>query len=292
LVFDFNARASSFPSLPIERLVPFLMLVVIVAFVQNMYDILTCMIPAMVFYQLRQIFELHILSKEQLDAREKFMCFMAVAMFTISLAMIAEPGALTRHLILNDWSTKRSFFTTLWFACIIDLNISFLTELVNWTMLIAIKKKHKQRYWRNLFAVISNVGVLYRFLATLPIWFSWFLHVDSVPVFFRLCITWCYTLYKLQIITGLIKQAKDSIQRFREKDRCYDKCSSTDTCPICFELTNDPVALTCQHIFCRLCIDMWLERNSSCPMCRHQIPFFGSKFPNYGLLLNGGCMAI
>ena len=39
-------------------------------------------------------------------------------------------------------------------------------------------------------------------------------------------------------------------------------------CVICFQLPNNPVALKCNHCFCRQCVSRWLKENNTCPICR------------------------
>ncbi|XP_064468726.1 uncharacterized protein LOC135383021 [Ornithodoros turicata] len=41
-------------------------------------------------------------------------------------------------------------------------------------------------------------------------------------------------------------------------------------CTICRGVFRHPVELPCRHVFCRSCISQWLERQSSCPNCRHE----------------------
>ena len=48
------------------------------------------------------------------------------------------------------------------------------------------------------------------------------------------------------------------------------------TCPICLSEFNDPVIIDCHHSFCRSCLDMHIQSNStlnktfSCPVCKHK----------------------
>ncbi|CAF1278748.1 unnamed protein product [Adineta steineri] len=39
-------------------------------------------------------------------------------------------------------------------------------------------------------------------------------------------------------------------------------------CVICLQPLQTPVSLRCRHIFCLICIQNWIERQRSCPICR------------------------
>jgi len=40
-------------------------------------------------------------------------------------------------------------------------------------------------------------------------------------------------------------------------------------CSICWENKSNMVQTNCNHIFCKNCIDSWLEEKNNCPVCRH-----------------------
>lgn len=43
-------------------------------------------------------------------------------------------------------------------------------------------------------------------------------------------------------------------------------------CPICLGILNKPIKSTdCPHIFCEICLLMWLQKKSTCPLCRKKI---------------------
>uniref|UniRef100_A0A915C097 RING-type E3 ubiquitin transferase n=1 Tax=Parascaris univalens TaxID=6257 RepID=A0A915C097_PARUN len=42
-------------------------------------------------------------------------------------------------------------------------------------------------------------------------------------------------------------------------------------CNICYFEAKEPVVLICGHFFCWQCIDTWLERKSTCPVCNGDI---------------------
>jgi SNF2 family DNA or RNA helicase len=39
-------------------------------------------------------------------------------------------------------------------------------------------------------------------------------------------------------------------------------------CSICWDEMDDAHTTTCGHLFCKECIEDWLDRNQTCPMCR------------------------
>lgn len=53
-------------------------------------------------------------------------------------------------------------------------------------------------------------------------------------------------------------------------------------CPICFDIPNHPIKLTCDHYFCESCLLEWLEKdqNKTCPVCRQVIQSQASSYQN------------
>jgi hypothetical protein len=43
------------------------------------------------------------------------------------------------------------------------------------------------------------------------------------------------------------------------------------TCSICNEILKSPLVSHCQHRFCSVCITQWLNKKSSCPICRNYL---------------------
>jgi len=39
-------------------------------------------------------------------------------------------------------------------------------------------------------------------------------------------------------------------------------------CSICRDIIEDPIASQCEHVFCKICINEWLQTQSSCPVDR------------------------
>lgn len=44
-----------------------------------------------------------------------------------------------------------------------------------------------------------------------------------------------------------------------------------EECSICRIDLFEPVSTVCRHVFCKACVTRWLERNSTCLVCRHPV---------------------
>ncbi|XP_071763039.2 E3 ubiquitin-protein ligase TRIM39-like [Centroberyx gerrardi] len=43
------------------------------------------------------------------------------------------------------------------------------------------------------------------------------------------------------------------------------------SCPVCYDVFEDPVLLSCSHSFCKLCLQKWwTEKQGECPICRRR----------------------
>jgi len=54
-----------------------------------------------------------------------------------------------------------------------------------------------------------------------------------------------------------------------------DDNANKGQCPVCikdFEKGNTAKVMPCKHVFHRECIEPWLEKTNSCPLCRHELP--------------------
>jgi SNF2 family DNA or RNA helicase len=78
--------------------------------------------------------------------------------------------------------------------------------------------------------------------------------------------------------TSRLRLIDTDIGRLEQKKRELEERIQTMTenaCPICYELPDTPVILTCTHTFCGGCIMKWIgashNQQSACPTCRNPI---------------------
>jgi protein-L-isoaspartate(D-aspartate) O-methyltransferase len=57
-----------------------------------------------------------------------------------------------------------------------------------------------------------------------------------------------------------------------DSDRFNGDIDDEFKCAICCDVIEDPVqVVSCEHVFCRLCIKQWIEREASCPVDRNTV---------------------
>lgn len=102
----------------------------------------------------------------------------------------------------------------------------------------------------------------------------------------------------LSRVSWLVLSLKNLIQRddYATAASAEDVAECGGLCPVCHESLSDlaaastvstaappPVRLRgCNHIFCRDCLEQWLLRQSSCPLCRAAVGRASSQVRSFG----------
>ena len=56
-----------------------------------------------------------------------------------------------------------------------------------------------------------------------------------------------------------------------DEDRFTGEVDDDFRCSICRDIIEDPIASQCEHVFCKVCIVEWLQRELSCPVDREPL---------------------
>lgn len=118
---------------------------------------------------------------------------------------------------------------------------------------------------------------IYRILLPIPLWVSYFMHIDGAPRALTYIFPSLYLLPKLGAIALLLATAFKLTQRMYSGDlgfgiRVPVPTNGDTLCSICHDTLQGPVQLTCKHLFCEQCISQWLAKEKTCPMCRATLP--------------------
>ena len=56
-------------------------------------------------------------------------------------------------------------------------------------------------------------------------------------------------------------------------------------CPICLSNINDTVSTECNHVYCKKCLNEWLETGKTyCPLCRADIKIYSDNINSYKII--------
>lgn len=75
---------------------------------------------------------------------------------------------------------------------------------------------------------------------------------------------------------NLLKQCqiKEKLEEYSCLKEEEESSSPTNQCCICFDNSKEPVATLCGHLFCKSCINQWIDMNpttQTCPVCHTHI---------------------
>ena len=173
----------------------------------------------------------------------------------------------------------------IWFFVFNDVILKFIADL---TMIgVFLMPSNMIIYQkRRVYCYVLNVTfLLYRLLAPLQQWLMYLLYskgdgTDSIPI----KVLKIVFLAGAYIQTYMVLSRDLSLSSFKVacvklmQSSRYGKTPSEDqikvsggNCSICQDTYHDPAMLHCKHIFCGDCVAKWLEKNTTCPMCRAKV---------------------
>eukprot|EP00730_Choanoeca_flexa_P008277 TRINITY_DN12471_c0_g1_i3.p1 TRINITY_DN12471_c0_g1~~TRINITY_DN12471_c0_g1_i3.p1 ORF type:complete len:238 (+),score=46.46 TRINITY_DN12471_c0_g1_i3:386-1099(+) len=70
----------------------------------------------------------------------------------------------------------------------------------------------------------------------------------------------------------------DKLPKEEDLEQALRNIPATDfDCQLCFSMVHYPVALPCGHVFCKTCVERFLDHKPSCPVCRLPLPHYLAK---------------
>ncbi|KAK9119367.1 hypothetical protein Scep_017460 [Stephania cephalantha] len=88
------------------------------------------------------------------------------------------------------------------------------------------------------------------------------------------------TIERVMLETGeeyvLVPLSEEAIEKLERIEFRLDNDYGCSDCMICFEemeIGFEVIQMPCKHVFHGDCINLWLQRNHVCPLCRFKIEF-------------------
>ncbi|XP_017766281.1 PREDICTED: RING finger and transmembrane domain-containing protein 2 [Eufriesea mexicana] len=177
--------------------------------------------------------------------------------------------------IFSLYVQSLTIWELLWSVLIRDFILKLITILFKVFLTCLPSGFLTVRKRRKYFLLVEATSQLYRCIASIPPWLYYFLEAyQGSERIFGIILFLLYIVNKGIDLLPLIKFFLTAIQKLLSNmdlgvlPSRKQLAASSGICVICTCKYSNPIRLTCKHIFCETCILTWLNRRSSCPLCR------------------------
>ncbi|CAF1220080.1 unnamed protein product [Adineta steineri] len=182
---------------------------------------------------------------------------------------------------------KWDLWTLLWILystfCIVKMIVMILKSLLILYPIKTDKSKYCLTYRKrgSYFSLIEHLSQFYISVLTIRPWVHFIMEKNQENYLFATFLLIFYAIVKLYNIYKTLVQLRGSLKEAFQT-LPFPSASINELrenmCPICQSEYQDPIILTCKHVFCEECVSSWLDRNASCPLCRCKLPIGQANF--------------
>ena len=200
---------------------------------------------------------------------------------TVALTYIVFGESQLWHRLFFMTPTGSGEYLTIWAAIwtvvVNDIILSMVAMLMKCGVLVTcVSRGMLPGSRRQVLTLIESSMALYRLLAPIPVWYFYF-SSGSNTIVATICVG-VYLVIKLLTAAERAKHVVFMTKSFLKGDAIYGRFATQeevtacqDDCSICQGPHRAAIVLPCEHVFCEECVSEWLDREPTCPNCRHQV---------------------
>ena len=201
---------------------------------------------------------------------------LAVSSF-ILLFVVFPHQKLWASMILIPPTETLNVWHSLFRCALCDVSLRQFSIIIKATQMLIWKPKPGRMFRRqgHFLTFVEHTTMLYSLLIPVPIWYRYFQNAESFGQWFSSVSTGCYLTMKLSTMfervvhfLGALKVLLQPVDQYGSRASKEDVAEVGDCCSICQDTMTMPLKLRCRHIFCEECIGEWLDRDTTCPLCR------------------------
>ena len=171
-----------------------------------------------------------------------------------------------------------SFGSTLLAVCLSDTTLRLFgaayKSYILYSAPIDSNIEYKKRGCK--FAVIDTGMMICRVIFPVGLWSSYLIVSSGLPFILAIFASGTYFLLKVKEVLRHLARFLLVFDAYRKNKLSVGKSLGPEertesNCTICHEECKNPVQLECKHTFCEECINEWVEREPSCPICRARV---------------------
>ena len=170
-------------------------------------------------------------------------------------------------------------WAAMWAVAVNDIILSMIAMSLKCCILLVCAPRGTTNIGsrRQIFTMTESAMALYRTVAPIPVWYFYFSYARINTVISSLC-AGLYLAIKLTAAAERTKHVAFMAKGWVNGEAVYGRYATPeegtacrDDCSICQGPHRCAIVLPCDHIFCEECVSAWLDREPTCPNCRHQV---------------------
>lgn len=263
-----------------EATLPYLLIVLIIFVYHHLRAVFLFSTGTWILHRCNRLLKNQVAQRSEIQPRKVLISVVTLTLTGLLLAMFGLHGQLLAPLLLF-WSTSpdlKQFWPIMFTILLVDLHIRLLLATGKALAVVAAKvdSQGSLRRRTSLLSAMDYVVGGLRVMFPIPLWLR-YLFGAGLPWILAILLSIIYSMFKLANVYQSWVLACHAVRSWL-KGLSYGRYPTRDElesampdCPICQDRLRTPLRLTCGHIFCEDCVEEWLARESTCPMCRATI---------------------
>ncbi|PIC15146.1 hypothetical protein B9Z55_022236 [Caenorhabditis nigoni] len=266
----------------LKNVLPFLALFVAKLTYDHMYDIFQFGVLFVAFYLSNQINQRIMEGGFTNKFFQIIYCFassMITAVYLRSYSLVdfdfSNTFGLNVLYFMSGEYKELTMSSTFYGVIMTDTSFKLITLIPKSLILVIPDAYTSSSFKRKLLQTVEYCSQMYRCALPFGPWLRYFLFVTPGSGF--MINIFCFVYFSLKI--GEVYRYSLSVKK---SVRCLLTVSSFGTvvkvheleeqqCTVCHEGLTYPIRLECSHVFCKSCIETWLDQKITCPMCRAEV---------------------
>jgi len=266
----------------LDTTLPFLAILIFTFIIQNFPQVLYLMLGTFALYKSNATLQQASLQNEDQEnlGKSQIALFGGLLLFQAIFYSLFIPNGLSMLYILLSmgYMNGKSFGSTLLAVCLCDTTLRLFgaayKSYVLYSATIDSHISHKKRGCK--FAVIDTGVMTCRVIFPVGLWSSYLIVSSGLPFILAIIGSGTYFLLKVKEVLRHLARFLLAFDAYRRNKLSVGKSlgpeeSTGSSCAICHEECRNPVQLECNHTFCEECINEWVEREPTCPICRARV---------------------
>ncbi|CAI2355528.1 unnamed protein product [Caenorhabditis sp. 36 PRJEB53466] len=177
------------------------------------------------------------------------------------------------HFMTGEFK-ELTMMSTVYGVIIIDTSFKLVTVVPKSILVVISDIYISMSTKRKILQILEYCSQLYRCALPFGPWMRYFFFANSSSTLSICFFSVMYFSLKMGEIYRYSLLVKKAMYCFFT-DSSFGSIAKLDDyeepCTVCHGDMTNPIKLECKHVFCKVCIETWLDQKTTCPMCRAEV---------------------